>query len=108
MAVLGDADSVLGFKGMGAVVYSCSNTQEATAALKDIYSNEKRDHFAVLFIVEDIAQKMVEVVESYKKKYFTPIITIIPGKSGSSGLQSEQIKKTIETAVGFDIFGQNK
>ena len=45
---------------------------------------------------------MQEEIDRYKDR-LTPAVILIPGKEGSLGIGMENVKKSVERAVGADI-----
>lgn len=98
IAVLGDKDSVLGFKALGLDVYPADTIEEARATLHRI----AKENYAVIYLTEQFAAQMEADVARYKDE-LTPAIILIPGKEGSLGIGAANIKKAVERAVGADI-----
>ena len=109
VAVVGDHDSVIGFMTVGMEIFEVGSSDEAKETLASIFEDEKkRRRYGIVFIVESFATPLSDYILELRNKYPVPLITIIPGKSGSSGLQKELIRKKIERAIGFDIFATMK
>ena len=98
IAVLGDRDSVLGFRALGLDTFSANTAEEAKAILHRL---AKAD-YAVVYLTEQYAQHMQAELERYKDR-LTPAIILIPGKEGSLGIGMANVKKAVERAVGADI-----
>ena len=98
IAVLGDQDSVMGFKALGLTVFPADNVEQARSALHRI----AKEDFAVVYLTEQFAAQMQADIARYKDE-LTPAIILIPGKEGSLGLGMANIKKSVERAVGADI-----
>lgn len=98
IAVLGDKDSVMGFKALGLTVFPADSAEQARAALHRI----AREDYAVVYLTEQLAAQMEADIARYKDE-LTPAIILIPGKEGSLGLGMANIKKSVERAVGADI-----
>lgn len=98
IAVLGDKDSVLGFKALGLDVYPAETVEEAR---KTLHTLAKGD-YAVVYLTEQFAAQMEADIARYKDE-LTPAVILIPGKEGSLGLGMANIKKSVERAVGADI-----
>ena len=98
IAVLGDKDSVLGFKALGLTVFPVNTVDEARTALHRI----ARENYAVVYLTERFAAQMEGDIARYKDA-LTPAIILIPGKEGSRGIGMSNIKKAVERAVGADI-----
>ena len=98
IAVLGDKDSVMGFKALGLTVFPADNVEQARHTLHQL----AREDFAVVYLTEQFAAQMEADIARYKDE-LTPAVILIPGKEGSLGLGMANIKKSVERAVGADI-----
>lgn len=98
IAVLGDKDSVLGFKALGLSTYPVNDADEARTTLHRI----AKENFAVIYVTEQLAVELEQDIQRYKDE-LTPAIILIPGKEGSLGIGMANIKKAVERAVGADI-----
>ena len=98
IAVLGDKDSVMGFKALGLTVFPAESVEQARATLHRI----AKEDFAVIYLTEQFAAQMQADIARYKDD-LTPAIILIPGKEGRLGLGMANIKKSVERAVGADI-----
>lgn len=98
IAVLGDKDSVLGFKALGLNVFAVDTVDEARTTLHRI----AKEDYAVVYLTEGFASQMEADMARYKDA-LTPAIILIPGKEGSMGIGMSNIKKAVERAVGADI-----
>ena len=98
IAVMGDKDSVLGFKALGLSTYAVDSVEEARTTLHRI----AREDFAVIYVTETLAVELEHDINRYKDN-LTPAIILIPGKEGSLGIGARNIKKAVERAVGADI-----
>ncbi len=102
MGVIGDRDSVLGFKAAGLDVFAVSSASEAQHTLHRL----AREDYAVIFIVEQTAGMIPEAIDRYKAQPM-PAIIPIPGSRGGEGLGMRGLRKNIEKAIGADIlFGK--
>ena len=98
IGVIGDRDSVLGFKAVGLDVFPCTTADEAKAVLNKIAKEE----YAIIFITEGFAKDMQDTMNQYKSQKL-PAITPIPGRDGNYGVGFETLKKSVERAIGADI-----
>ncbi|MCI9506511.1 MAG: V-type ATP synthase subunit F [Oscillospiraceae bacterium] len=98
IAVLGDRDSVMGFKALGLDTFFVEEADEARHTLHRIAKEE----YAIIYITEQLAQLVPADIARYKTET-TPAIILIPGKSGSLGLGAQALQTAIERAVGADI-----
>lgn len=98
IAVLGDSDCVLAFRAVGLETYSANTETEALDILRVLTKGD----YAVIFITEDIAEKISDTLEILKPRTF-PAIIPIPSSAGSNGYGLKSIRKDVEKAVGADI-----
>ncbi|HHT93537.1 MAG TPA: V-type ATP synthase subunit F [Clostridia bacterium] len=99
VAVMGDKDSVEGFKaiGMHAVV---ANKEDAQLKLKELVEL----NYAAIFITEELASGIPEVIERYKEEII-PAIILVPGLKGNTGDGMRNIGELVKKATGADILG---
>lgn len=98
IAVLGDRDSVLGFKALGLDTYFVESAEEARHTLHRL----ARETYAIIYITEQLAADIGPEVDRYKTAV-TPAVILIPGKTGSLGLGAQALQSAVERAVGADI-----
>ena len=98
IGVIGDRESILGFKAVGLDVFPVDDPEEARKTLKRIAKEE----FAIIYITEQIYQYMMDLVDEYIDSRL-PAIIPIPGKDGTLGIGMTSVKKSVERAVGADI-----
>jgi V/A-type H+-transporting ATPase subunit F len=103
IGVIGDRDSVLGFKAVGMSVYPVVSSDEAARLLHEL---GKKD-YAVIYITEQAAANIMDEIDAYKDKMY-PVIVLIPGNQGSLGIGMQGVKKSVERAVGADILFNEK
>jgi V/A-type H+/Na+-transporting ATPase subunit F len=103
IGVIGDKDSILGFKSVGFSIFPVKNSCEAEKLLHELAEQQ----FAVIYVTEQIAADIMNSVELYNDKNL-PAIILIPGNQGSLGLGMQGVKKTVEKAVGADILFKDK
>ena len=98
IGVIGDRESILGFKAVGLDVFPVDDPDEARKILKRI----AKEDFAIIYITEQVYQFMMDEVDEYTDSRL-PAIIPIPGKDGTLGLGMTSVKKSVERAVGADI-----
>ncbi len=96
LAVIGDRDSVLGFKALGLETVAAENAEEGRAALRRLES------CGIIYITEKLASELKEDIARYADRV-TPAVIPIPGKTGSLGIGMNALTKAVERAVGADI-----
>jgi V/A-type H+-transporting ATPase subunit F len=103
IAVIGDKDSILGFKAIGFDIYPAENREEAVGLLTRL----AEEGYALIYTTEDRASVMMDEIANYRNSYF-PAIILIPGTKGSLGIGLRSVKESVEKAVGADILSQNE
>ncbi|MBQ6087925.1 MAG: V-type ATP synthase subunit F [Firmicutes bacterium] len=98
IGVIGDRESILGFKAVGLDVFPIDDPEEAKKTLKRI----AKEDFAIIYITEQLYQYMMDEVDEYTDSRL-PAIIPIPGKDGTLGIGMTSVKKSVERAVGADI-----
>ena len=103
IAVMGAYDSIYGFATLGLDTFPVSNAREGESTLKNLASG----NYAVIYITEALAAELSHEIAKYREQVL-PAIILIPGVSGNTGKGVENVKKSVEQAVGSDIiFGNN-
>ena len=98
IAVVGDWESVMGFRALGLDTRPVSNPEQAREEIKRLAKEE----CAVIYLTETLAKALPDVLDKYKDE-LRPAIILIPGREGSLGIGKENIQHAIERAVGADI-----
>lgn len=102
IAVIGDKDSVLAFKALGVDVFDAKTSFDAKEILKKLARE-----YSVIFITEDIAEAIADIVARYKTRAY-PAVIPIPSAKGATGFGIAGISKDVEKALGADILFGNK
>jgi len=98
IAVIGDKDSILGFKTIGVDAYPVTDSDAALDILKRLVT----ENYAVIFITEQLARELEEIITELNKRYL-PAVVLIPNSQGTLGIGIDQIKSNVEKAIGADI-----
>ncbi len=98
VAVIGDRETVIGFKAIGLKVCYADNETEAREHLLRL----AKEQTAVIYITDDLAQRLSEEIAEYSRQPL-PAVILIPGKNGSNGVALANVSKSVERAVGADI-----
>ena len=62
IGVIGDRESVLGFKAVGLEVFTCDQADEARKILRKI----GKEDFAIIYVTEVLAEQISEEIDKYK------------------------------------------
>ncbi len=100
IAVIGGAETVIGFKALGLEACPVANAEEARETLRRL--TRESDDYAIIYIEENLAAELKHDIDRYKDSP-KPAIILIPGREGSLGLGQSALKAAVERAVGSDI-----
>ena len=103
IGIIGDADSVLGFKVFGLEAHAVSSKEEAAATLHRIV----KEDYGILYITEKYYTELDKDIAKYEDLRI-PAIIPIPGIDGSYGVGLAGVKRSVEKAVGADILFGDK
>lgn len=103
IAMIGDRDSIMGFKALGVATYPVETTQQATQAIREAI----RQQYRIVFITEQVMPDRSEI-ESLLGSRAYPVITPIPSNRGSLGLGMSRLRDLIIRAAGADILGEEE
>ena len=101
IAVIGGADSVVGFRALGLDTYPAADSAEARKLLHDLARIEE-DPYVIIYIEENLAERMMDEIKKYSGRT-SPAIILIPGRNGPIGLGLSALQQAVEKAVGANI-----
>ena len=102
VAVIGDYDSIYGFRALGLDTFPVTDVTEAAHLLRKIAAGE----YAIIYITEMLAKQLSAEIEKYREQ-MVPAIILIPGVKGNTGDGVKGVKDCVEQAIGSDIvFGK--
>lgn len=99
IGIIGARDTVLGFMALGFSVQEAADADEAGMRLVTMV---KSGEYAVVFLTENYAQQLSELLAQYKDMPL-PAVVSIPDAGGSTGYGMNLIRSAVERAVGADI-----
>ena len=100
IAVIGDKDSVIGFKALGLESIAVGNIEEARNAFLKTVRN--RDDIAIIYITEQVAAQLEAEIAAVKEQV-TPAVILIPSKQGTLGLGMAALSSAVERATGTNM-----
>lgn len=103
LGVIGDKDTVLAFKALGLSTFPVIDPEEAKSILKKMV----RENYAVIFITEQVAEKITDTIKEYLENIL-PSIILIPGNQGSLGIGMKNVRSSVEKAIGVDILFESE
>ena len=102
MATMGDYESTLPFKAIGLDVAVI--TDENRAQVGQIINKFAVSGYAVLFMEESLFNEFIDIVNEISESTDLSIVPL-PNQSGSMNVGLDSIRRSVERAVGMDIFG---
>ena len=99
VGVIGDRDSIIGFKALGMTVVEAETATEAAHHIRMMIENS----YAVIYITETLAEEIHELLQEQRDRRL-PAIIPIPSIMGTTGLGMRQVSESVRKAVGIDIF----
>ena len=98
IAMIGDRDSILGFKALGVEIFPVNAKSESIEALHEVIKQE----FKVAFITEQMAPSPEEIASIIGDRTF-PVVTMVPSNRGATGLAMQRLQALVRKAAGADI-----
>lgn len=98
VAVIGDRESVMGFRALGLTAVVAENGEQAAKALRSLADSKN----AVIYITEQLAALIPTEISRYIDNPECAVIPI-PSKEGSLGIGQREMHRAVERAVGADI-----
>ncbi|OWT33097.1 V-type ATP synthase subunit F [Methanobrevibacter sp. 87.7] len=100
VAVIGDLDTITGFKLGGVSTGYVVNTEdEAKEALDELLESE----VSIIIITQKVADEIREYINKTMGSEIVPMIIEIPDKDGESESDNDQMRALIKRVIGVDI-----
>lgn len=103
IGVIGDRDSIIGFRALSMTVLEATDAAEAERHLRNLAA----ENYAVIFITENLAEANQEFLQTIRSQKL-PAIIPIPSLTGSTGLGMRQVRESVRRAVGMDLLSQDE
>ena len=100
IAVIGDRESVMGFRALGIDVFPADETN-AKAVFTGVVRAED-PAYAILYITEELTIPLRTEIDALKDELI-PAIIPIPSKNGTLHLGMNALSSVVERAVGSNI-----
>ena len=100
IAVIGDRESVLGFRALGLDVFPADETDVKAVFNKVVRAEDPG--YAILYITEELTIPLRGEIEALKDE-LTPAVILIPSKNGTLDLGMTALNNAVERAVGSNI-----
>lgn len=100
IAVLGGADTVLGFRALGLETHPVGSPDEAKRVMHQL-TTECQD-VAIIYVEETFASALSDEIDKCKNNV-RPAVILIPGRDGSTGQGLTALHEAVKRAIGTDI-----
>lgn len=98
IAVIADTDFLSGFKALGCSLYPVDDKTK----LRDIFNEAAESNFLFIFILENFASKIMDLIEQYSQVSH-PIIIPLPDFRKDLSLTEDLLSRLTKRATGTDI-----
>ncbi len=102
IGVIGDRDSIIGFRALSMTVLEAATPEEARRHLQELVSEK----FAVIYITEALAEGNQDYLKTLQTQLL-PAIIPIPSLTGSTGLGMRRVHESVRRAVGMNLLEQD-
>lgn len=100
IAVVGDKESVYGFAALGLDTYFTDPREDNTPMFRRLCQSRS---YSIIYVTEAAAATLEKEIDKYRSEP-SPAIILIPGVSGNTGEGLNAVRRSVEKAVGSDIF----
>ncbi|MFW9809669.1 MAG: V-type ATP synthase subunit F [Candidatus Thorarchaeota archaeon] len=100
IAIIGDRDTVTGFRLVGVSDCSIPNTPEETR--NSLYNYFRDPSMGLIMITEPLAAEVEDAIVELSQSP-VPVILLIPDRDGTTGAYETVLKELIRRAVGIEI-----
>lgn len=102
IAVVGDKDSIMGFKSIGFDTYEVVKKEEQD--IKQFVIAILRKNYKIIYITENYYQICTKDIEEFLKNRAYPIVTVVPTTADNKNIAYDSMKKLVEKALGGSFF----
>ena len=100
IAVIGDRESVMGFRALGLDVFPADKADVKAVFAKVVRAEDPG--YAILYITEELTIPLRAEIDALKDE-LTPAVIPIPSKDGTLNLGMTALNNAVERAVGSNI-----
>ena len=100
IAVIGDRESIMGFRALGLDVYPAD-----TDSVKDIFKKVVKAEdpaYAIIYLTEELSVPIQAEIAALKDN-LTPAVILVPSRKGSLGMGMAALNSAVERAIGSNI-----
>jgi vacuolar-type H+-ATPase subunit F/Vma7 len=102
IAVIGDTDTVVGFRLAG--ILNSNTPADGSSARQALLDFSNNANISVVIITEPIAEEIRETIEELSERPY-PVIVEIPDKTGRLEHKESPIRRLVKRAIGVELEG---
>jgi len=99
LAVVGERATVVAFEGLGMTAFPVESVDDARKTVSRLI---RRKQHAVIFVTEDIGEKIPDVIAESAREY-APSVVLVPSSAGSQQIGLRKLSQVLKRALGTDI-----
>ena len=100
IAVIGDRESVMGFRALGLDVFPADADNVKEIFKKVVKAEEPA--YAILYLTEELSVPIQAEIAALKDE-LTPAVILIPSRNGTLGFGMKALDTAVERAIGSNI-----
>jgi V/A-type H+-transporting ATPase subunit F len=103
VGVIGDLDSIIGFRALGMTVKPATETADVLSALQVMV----KEKYSIVFITEPVADNpSIRNFIEEQRQIRMPAIILIPSVREKATTGKEQLRGAVRKATGIDLLGE--
>ncbi len=102
IAIIGDTDTVVGFRLAG--ILKSKISKDATSTRNGLREFSRDSDISIIIITEQLAEKVRETIEELSENPY-PVIVEIPDKTGHLERKESPIRRLVKRAIGVELEG---
>jgi len=103
IAIIGNLDTIKGFKLLGIDVFGIDSIEQAKEVLFSVYSSH--ENYALIFLTENWFIQLRNEIKQFEERSL-PAIIAIPSVESKKSITGEELSRIIERAIGSDILSK--
>ena len=100
---IGEKHLIHGFKSVG---FEIVPLDDSSKLMKELINLSKDYELGIVFVTESMAEENPQAIQEFRQRS-SAILTIIPTHEGSRHISFQEIRKSVEKAIGVDILGKD-
>lgn len=103
VGVIGDLDSIIGFRALGMTVKPVTEQADVLTELQAMVKKK----YAIVFLTEPAADNpAVQAFLDERRQMNIPAVILIPSAREKATIGKEQLRRSVRKATGIDLLGE--